>query len=80
MNALGNNVVPTIKGADSVIYGISLLQDYDQVLGLNKNATQSDIKKSYKNLAKKSHPDVGDPGLCAVVPAGKSKYPVDELV
>ncbi len=25
-------------------------------------------------------PDVGDPGLSAVVPAGKSKYPVDELV
>lgn len=34
-------------------------RDYYQVLGLNKNATQSDIKKSYKNLAKKSHPDVG---------------------
>jgi phage terminase large subunit len=32
LNALGNNVVPTIKGADSVIYGISLLQDYDLII------------------------------------------------
>lgn len=32
LNALGNNVVATIKGADSVIYGISLLQDYDLVI------------------------------------------------
>jgi len=28
----GNNVVPTIKGAGSVIYGISLLQDYDLIV------------------------------------------------
>lgn len=32
LNALGNNVVATIKGADSVIYGISLLQDYDLII------------------------------------------------
>ena len=28
----GNNVVPTIKGAGSVIFGISLLQDYDLII------------------------------------------------
>lgn len=32
LNALGNNVVATIKGADSVIYGITLLQDYDLII------------------------------------------------
>jgi phage terminase large subunit len=32
LNALGNNVVATIKGADSVIYGITLLQDYDLIV------------------------------------------------
>lgn len=32
LRALGNNVVATIKGPDSVIYGISLLQDYDLVI------------------------------------------------
>ena len=32
LKALGNNVVPTIKGADSIVYGISLLQDYDLVI------------------------------------------------
>mgnify|MGYP003647734485 FL=1 len=32
LNALGNNVVTAIKGADSIVYGISLLQDYDLVI------------------------------------------------
>ena len=32
LKALGNNVEPAIKGADSIVYGISLLQDYDLVI------------------------------------------------
>ena len=32
LNALGNNVVTAIKGPDSIVYGISLLQDYDLVI------------------------------------------------
>lgn len=32
--------------------------DYYSVLGLQKNATQDDIKKAYRKLARKYHPDV----------------------
>jgi molecular chaperone DnaJ len=34
-------------------------RDYYEVLGLDKNATQSDIKKAYRRLAKEKHPDSG---------------------
>jgi molecular chaperone DnaJ len=34
-------------------------RDYYEILGLNKNATQSDIKKAYRKLAKEKHPDSG---------------------
>lgn len=32
-------------------------KNYYDVLGLNKNASQDDIKKAYRNLSKKYHPD-----------------------
>ncbi len=32
--------------------------NYYEVLGISKNATQKDIKKAYKNLVKKYHPDI----------------------
>jgi phage terminase large subunit len=35
LKAQGLNIVPTIKGADSVKYGISLLQDYDLIIDEN---------------------------------------------
>lgn len=35
--------------------------DYYKVLGLTKNATEKDIKKAYRSLARKYHPDV-NPG------------------
>lgn len=32
--------------------------DYYKILGLDKNATQDDIKKAYRKLARKHHPDL----------------------
>src|SRR3989338_1328198 len=33
-------------------------KDYYKILGVSKNATKEEVKKSYKDLAKKYHPDI----------------------
>jgi molecular chaperone DnaJ len=33
-------------------------KDYYEILGINKNASQDEIKKAFRNLAKKYHPDI----------------------
>ena len=32
--------------------------DYYQVLGIGKNATEAEVKKAYRKLARKHHPDL----------------------
>ena len=34
-----------------------MAKDYYEILGLDKNASEDDIKKAYRHLAKKWHPD-----------------------
>lgn len=35
-----------------------LYKDYYKTLGVERNTSQSDIKKAYRRLARKYHPDV----------------------
>lgn len=36
-------------------------QDYYKILGINRNATQEEIRKAYRKLARKYHPDLKPP-------------------
>ena len=47
---------------------------YYSILGLNKNATEDDIKKSYYDLMKKFHPDKdGNNYLSNLITEAKNK-------
>jgi len=38
-----------------------MAKDYYRILGISKNSAQADIKKAYRKLARKWHPDI-NPG------------------
>src|SRR5690554_3370958 len=52
-------------------------RDYYEVLGISKNASEDDIKKAYRTLAKKYHPDVNkEPGAEAKFKEVQEAYDV----
>ena len=50
----GNCSHRDIRGYNTIIMFI----DYYNILGIEKNATPQDIKKAYRKLARKHHPDL----------------------
>ena len=52
-------------------------RDYYEILGVSKNATDEEIKKAYRNLAKKHHPDVSsDPKASEIFKEVNEAYEV----
>lgn len=45
------------KEQEEAVIRIKKCKDYYEILGINKDATDSEIKKSYKKLALQMHPD-----------------------
>lgn len=45
------------KNQEEAVLRIKKCKDYYEILGISKDATDSDIKKAYKKLALQMHPD-----------------------
>ena len=45
-------------GAKSPLSQVMEFRDYYQTLGLQRSATADDVRKAYRRLARKYHPDV----------------------
>ena len=47
----------------TILYFITIIthmnKDYYKTLNINRNATQDEVKKSFRNLSKQHHPDKG---------------------
>ena len=43
-------------------YVVTVHKNYYEILGVSKDANSDDIKKAYRNLSKKYHPDVNPEG------------------
>ncbi len=58
-----HNIVGSVK--KDIVSGVNKMavkyQDYYKVLGLDRNATEKDIRNAYRKLARKHHPDLQPP-------------------
>ncbi len=57
----------SVGAARQKIIGLAMsieFKDYYKILGLNKSASKDDIKRAYRKLARKYHPDVNRSCQC----------------
>jgi curved DNA-binding protein len=52
-----------------------MAEDYYNVLGVPKNASQADIQKAYRDLARKYHPDMNPNDKTAKKSSKRSRPP-----
>ncbi len=57
----GNGCIRQLQGSERTIILADTKRDYYEVLGLQKGASEEEIKKAYRQMAKKYHPDL-NPG------------------
>ena len=53
------------------LFPFSIIADYYQILGISRTASKSEIKKAYRKLAQKYHPDLNKDGHDQFIEIGK---------